>query len=476
MNEHTPSIRSQLILQLAILLTILSLITGLLISYLITDKATKVFDHSLLAATNSIAQRLSIRDGKTYLHMPYFVLDIMQSTSGEKIFYRIQRSDGEILAGFSGLAFPQGYQQSSVPIFYSTEFAGNQLRAVYLPVLEKTLGETKYTHIILAESLHGRSSFSAEILAILAVVTFFGVILSIVIAVFAVNNCLSPLRKIRQSLITRSMYDLAPLNTKVPKEVEQLIASINQLMTRLREGIEHIQHFNSDVSHQLRTPLAEIKTLAEVASSEFDQTSAQSILSKINQRADFLIRTTQQLLIYAKTNKSFLDNSHLTIVDLTKLCRDTAANLAPAIYKKGQQLAFITQPNQAIYITGDPIILEGLVINLIENASLYSDSDPSPTNDTITIKVFSENCQAILEIIDQGPGIAEDQLAKVTQRFYRLDRLKQGSGLGLAIVRQICDFHQATLQLSNSKPHGLKVRIAFALEEKPTATPQRAGK
>lgn len=464
MNKNIPSIRSQLILNLIVPLTLLSLITLTAMWFLIGQMATKVFDRSLLAAASSIEQRLGISGGKTILKMPYFVLDIMESASGEKIFYRIERSDGEILAGFAGLAMPEKSLQKDQPLFYSIRFAGNDLRAVYLRVAGKTSGGQAYTQIVLAESLQGRKAFSEDFLTILAIVTLLGVILSTITAVLAVNQGLSPLRKIRNSLLKRSLHDLAPINASVPKEIKELIFSINQLMARLREGIEHMQHFNSDVSHQLRTPLAEIKTLTELAATESDSLKLQQSFCKIGERVDFLARTTQQLLSYAKTNKNILDDSHLITLNLTQLCRQVSSNLAPAIYKKGQQLEFVAEQNQEINIVGDPIMLTGLLSNLIENASMYAlDAKGNPLG-IITVRVLAKPGFACIEVQDQGPGIAEEQLALVTQRFYRLDNQFQGSGLGLAIVKQISDFHQAYMQLSNVKPQGFKVAIKFKRE------------
>ncbi len=473
MIKDTPSIRSQLILRLTIPLTALSLIALLTTSTILTDKANQVFDRNLLGAARSIEQRLGIRKGEVYLNMPYFTLDIMESAGEEKVFYRVERSDGELLAGFKGLAFPSGKNSKSnkggkisdaTPIFYSTNFAGNELRAVYLKVKRRGFDDG-YVHINTAESLHSRNAFSNDILFVLAVVTLLSGTLSIIAAVLAVNQGLSPLRRIRQSILGRSVHDLAPLDEQVPKEVATLVSSINQLISRVRDNIEHIQRFNSDVSHQLRTPLAEMKTLAELAQQKSDPQEVQLSLKKIEQRTDFLVRTTQQLLNYAKTNRSLLDDRHLEKVDLTSFCRQLAMQLAPKIYQQGHELAFIPEQPvdtaDGVFIQGDPVMLAGLLTNLIENSVLYATDSESKDRGTIIIRSGMRDQQAIIEVEDQGPGIPEHHLADVTQRFYRLDQQQSGSGLGLAIVQQISEFHQATMQLTNVQPHGLRVTISF---------------
>ncbi|MGH1542872.1 MAG: sensor histidine kinase [Arenicella sp.] len=462
MIKKNHSIRFRLIVWLVLPLALLSLMTLGVMSYLITNQATNVFDRSLLAAANSIEKNLGVRNGQVYLHKPYFVFDIMESVSGEKVFYRIERSGGKVLAGFKGLKKPkEELLIEGEPIFYNTQFAGNELRAVYLPVFEKIHGKRSYTHIILAESLHSRNAFVHDILVILIGMTLLGGSLSIFVSIFAVTQGLKPLNRIQQSLIKRSADDLAPLQGEVPQEAKELVLSINSLMDRVRQGIEHIQHFNSDVSHQLRTPLAEIKALAEISKRESNNEIKRDNLHKIEDLTNFLVRTTQQLLAYSKTNNNAIDKRYLETLDLVKLCQNISSSIAPKIYKSGQELAFIAVPEGPHNIVGDPIMLEGLLINLLENASLYAVNQQGLACGTITIRSKLDNNWVTLEVEDQGPGVPESLLPDVTQRFYRLSKIPQGSGLGLTIVKQISDLHNAKMQLKNVKPHGLKVSIRF---------------
>jgi two-component system sensor histidine kinase TctE len=470
MNNRMLSIRFRLIVGLIAPFTVLSLLTLAAMSYFISSQSSTLFDQNLLAAAHAIEQKLVIKQGKVVLQMPYFVLDIMESLSGEKIFYRVQRGDGEILAGFKGLKKPTELIQDKVDgrhvIFYSTAFAGNSIRAVYLPIkTQRIKGETP-SYIILAESLQGRHSFTDSILYILSLVTLLWIALSIVFAILAVNRGLLPLKLIQQSLLKRSMHDLAPLSSQVPKEVQELILSINQLMGRVREGIRHMQHFNADVSHQLRTPLAEIKTLVEIARDEPDRSNINNSLQQIEELTDFLSRTTQQLLQYSKTNNSLLDTSHLTHLNLTRLCQRIALKLAPKVYTKGQELAFIKASVTDAYIIGDPIMLEGLLTNLIENACLHGQGNETQPYASITIRVGHKDNTAFLDVEDKGPGIPDEHINRVTQRFYRVNKDQQGAGLGLAIALQICEFHQAKIQLSQGQFKGLKARVVFSVANK----------
>lgn len=505
------SIRSRLILWLLLPISLLGVIAIGITSSLITSQANKVFDRLLLGVAYSIEQRLVHRNGEVILNMPYFTLDVMESASSEKLFYRVQQQSGNLLAGFKGLPKPdnQAHEVQTQEIqYYNTVFAGNDLRAVSLLIP----GESPQTtvEIIVAESINGRQGFAENILVVLVLVSLLAMVLMLLAAIYAVHRGLLPLRRLSQRIEQRSEHDLRPLVSSVPKEVSPLVDSINFMMQRTRDNIEHIQQFNADVSHQLRTPLAEIKTLAQLAQQESPLAQQESSgdltehsrqlerFRQIEQITDFMSRTTQQLLSYAKTRQSLLDQQMLKPLDLIDFCRQLIMRHVPRIYRQGGEIEFEDFQASSAWIEGDAVMLSGLLINLIDNALYYGalpDQSPMIKVSVQVVPDWIQNDQAgssqakqgqepddkagsvILVVEDQGPGIDPEQIESVTSRFVRLDQQRQGSGLGLAIVRQICDFHSADLKLSNRSEarcgeqkqtaSGLRVRIRFPLAVKP---------
>jgi len=496
------SIRSRLILWLLLPISLLGVIAIGITSSLITSQANKVFDRLLLGVAYSIEQRLVHRNGEVILNMPYFTLDVMESASSEKLFYRVQQQSGNLLAGFNGLPLPEVQHQEIY--YYNTVFAGNDLRAVLLLIP----GETPQTtvQIIVAESLNGRQGFAENILMALVLVSLLTMLLMLLATIYAVHRGLLPLRRLSQRIEQRSEHDLRPLVCSVPKEVTPLVDSINFMMQRTRDNIEHIQQFNADVSHQLRTPLAEIKTLAQRAQQELTGhgpegsrqigTSGQiERFRQIEQITDFMSRTTQQLLSYAKTRQSLLDQQMLKPLDLIDFCRQQIMHHAPRIYRQGGEIEFEDFQASSAWIEGDSVMLSGLLINLIDNTLYYGALPGESPVIRISVQVVPAQIEhgqtvpadpfgadksgkgsVILVVEDQGPGIDPDQIESVTSRFVRLDQQRQGSGLGLAIVRQICDFHSAELTLSNRSEElqgqsrtasGLRVHIRFPLAAKP---------
>lgn len=469
------SIRVRLILGLALPMIAIGLGALLLTSSLLSVQANKVFDRMLLGAAHSIEQRLEIRDGQAMLDMPYFTLDTMESASSEKIFYRVERVDGELLAGFNGLPMPDTRDKS--PQYYNTLFAGNDLRAVFIQIPGTSPSSSVY--ILVAESLHGRDQFTFDILNVLTIMALLTMILTMLTAMLAVRRGLLPLKHLSESIKHSAEQELKPLHSRVPPEVQPLVDSINYLIQRVRDNIEHIQYFNADVSHQLRTPLAEIKTLSELAQKELVSGSADPQASapyqlarfeQIEQITDFLSRTTQQLLSYAKTRQSLMDQQMLQPLELGAFCRELVMQQAPRIYQRGGEIEFICDQDSPVWVRADKLMLTGALTNLIDNALIYGLKNGQPG--LISVTVGHDNQSGWLCVQDEGPGIEDSQLASVTDRFVRLDQQTPGTGLGLAIVRQVCDIHQAQLELRNRSQGGLEVCIRLPLE---LSAPEHSG-
>ncbi|MGO2579257.1 MULTISPECIES: HAMP domain-containing sensor histidine kinase [Halomonas] len=286
-------------------------------------------------------------------------------------------------------------------------------------------------------------------------------LLAISIALMAIHWGLAPLNAVSQALRQRSPNDLHALDDNAPKEILPLIQSINNLMQRMRRSIESTQQLNADVSHQLRTPISEIRALTEMSLKTPSQTPAHTSLREIQRIAEHASHTVKQLLKYAKTRSELIDTSHLEHVDLIAICHDACAQTAPNIYQKNQELAF-DQYTAIPSILGDPIMLRWLVTNLIENASLHAGGSVVYEG-VITVALATDSDKVTLTVSDDGTGVDEEQLPKLTERFFRHNKHFPGSGLGLAIVEQIATTHSARLYLGNRPQGGFEVTVAFPI-------------
>lgn len=455
--SKNQSIRSRLLLWIGLPFTVLAILALISSHLLLSRQINATFDDMLLNAAQRLERRIYTVNGELRINMHYFSVSTLGSRGEGKIFYRIKEADGSMIAGFSGLSDPP--QTSQEPVFYDVDYAGNALRAVALTFSFNRANQPIDIEVIVAESKEARHTLTKDFMVTLTGLMIVTGLLAISIALLAIHKGLAPLNAVSQALRQRSPNDLHALDAAAPKEISPLIQSINQLMQRMRRSIESTQQLNADVSHQLRTPISEIRALTEISLKETPQSPAHSSLEEIQCIAEHASHTVKQLLKYAKTRSELVDTSHLEKIDLVAICQDACAQTAPNIYKQRQELAF--DQHQAIpKVIGDPITLRWLVTNLIENASLHAGGSIAYTG-VIIVALTAKTGHVTLTVSDEGTGVDEAQISKLTERFFRHNKHSPGSGLGLAIVEQIATAHSAQLALGNRPQGGFAVSVTF---------------
>ncbi|MGP9566823.1 sensor histidine kinase [Halomonas sp. AOP5-B2-8] len=458
MNK-SQSIRSRLLIWIGVPFTALAVLALVSSHLLLSRQINETFDNMLLNAAQRLERRLYTVNNDLRINMHYFSVSTLGSRGEGKIFYRIKDTQGRMIAGFSGLTDPPSY--SYEPIFYDVDYAGNELRAVALTLPFSRGRAQTDIEVIVAESKEARYTLTNDFMITLTGLMVVTGLLAISIALMAIHWGLAPLNAVSQALRQRSPNDLHALDDNAPKEILPLIQSINNLMQRMRRSIESTQQLNADVSHQLRTPISEIRALTEMSLKTPSQTPAHTSLREIQRIAEHASHTVKQLLKYAKTRSELIDTSHLEHVDLIAICHDACAQTAPNIYQKNQELAF-DQYTAIPSILGDPIMLRWLVTNLIENASLHAGGSVVYEG-VITVALATDSDKVTLTVSDDGTGVDEEQLPKLTERFFRHNKHFPGSGLGLAIVEQIATTHSARLYLGNRPQGGFEVTVAFPI-------------
>ena len=184
-----------------------------------------------------------------------------------------------------------------------------------------------------------------------------------------------------------------------PKELEEILKSINILLERSRDNIEYIEHFNSDVSHQLRTPLAEIKVTLELMY-EKDNKEYISLLKLVNSMSHI----TEQLLLYAKSNPNSINLKRFQKVNLRVYCKNYGLRIATKIYAEGFEFAYESL-NEDVFIDVDTIMLDSMLDNIINNALYYARDEKNKALGTITLCLEKHNETIWIKIKDQGKGL-----------------------------------------------------------------------
>lgn len=268
-----------------------------------------------------------------------------------------------------------------------------------------------------------------------------------------VGRGLLPINRVADDVRNRDLHNLASINDEnVPSEIKPLVQAINRLFERVSESFEKEKRFTSDAAHELRTPLAALKTHAQLARSSRNEPDRQHALMQLEAGVDRASHIVEQLLTLARIHPDKMREKWQQL-DLHALAVDVAAELAPQAAAKNIDLA-VDEAGE-IAVSGHAVMLRVLFRNLLDNAIRYSPQDGQV--------VVSFDCGArCVSISDSGSGVDEADHEKVFERFYRGEVSESGCGIGLSIVRQIADMHGAQIRLSRSVSGGLKISVIFS--------------
>ena len=384
--------------------------------------------------------------------------------------------DGRVIIGPSWLSTPT--PATSEPEFHSEESGG----VVYRIMAQRATTAAGEYVLLLADGSDARQSWLRSLL--LKVLLPNGLlIVAVIFAVsWAVARALKPLTEITRAVEQRSPRDLSELDPlQSPLEVRPLVQSLNRLFGLVNAQSESQRRFIADAAHQLRTPLAGLQAQVEAwvqsaqrVDANIYQEKAQIAVintasSAITLRADELIRlrdatrrTSQlatQLLALSRADAHAGGHAAMQSVDLAQLCTDVLEQQLDSAMQRGIDLGVEIDRNIPMIVPGHEWLLRELLTNLCDNAIRYTASaHAASAAGQVTLIAKPQNRGFVLQVRDNGAGIAEGERARVLQRFYRLQGTQgEGNGLGLAIAQEIAKLHGSELQLSDAeiaKSHG----------------------
>ncbi|ATY88885.1 two-component system sensor kinase [Pectobacterium atrosepticum SCRI1043] len=266
-----------------------------------------------------------------------------------------------------------------------------------------------------------------------------------------VTRELSPLKRIAAELQLRSPDESTPLATqRIPQEVLPLVNALNLLFSRIHDMLTRERRFTSDAAHELRSPLAALKVQTEVAQlAHDDEAMRRHALMNLDKGIDRATRLVDQLLTLSRLDAE----SHpegMQPVQFNELLQQAVIAHYHTAQTAGIELT-LDLPNTPIIRQGHPLLLTLLVRNLLDNAIRYS-HEGGIVSLTLTERGF--------QVADNGPGISDEALARIGERFYRPPgQEKSGSGLGISIVNNIAMLHQMRVTFTNQPEGGLIVSV-----------------
>jgi two-component system sensor histidine kinase QseC len=317
-----------------------------------------------------------------------------------------------------------------------------------------THGAERDVQVYVAERVHSRDAIFRAVLRDTLWPMAVALPLLALAAWWAIRLGLAPLRRLRQGIVERAPASLQPLQVDgAPSEIAPLVDALNALFARLGELLESERRFTADAAHELRTPIAAIRTQAQVALTEADDDARRHALQATLEGCDRATRLVEQLLTLSRLEAGAAPA--LQRVDLAAVARQVVADLAPKAVARRQQLEL--DATAGCDVPGDTTLLAVLLRNLVDNALRYG-----PEGARVRVAVRPVGARVEVDVDDSGPGLPPDALARLGQRFFRVGgNAASGSGLGWSIVRRIAAVHRIDVEATRSDAlGGLRVHLA----------------
>ncbi len=285
---------------------------------------------------------------------------------------------------------------------------------------------------------------------------FLMIVLFAWVVVQGVRSGMRAVNQLSDEIAQRSGDDLAPVAVEaLPKELDLLVRHTNGLLARMNETFAAQRRFVGHAAHQLRTPLAGLKLESELMLAKDLPEDIRVRAQRIKNVTDRMIRMGQQLLLLARVDPDARPQDNFVRIDLCEWVRTSGAQWLVRARAAHVDLQ-LDAPDEAVWIDGDPVLLDELLGNLIDNALRYA-------LHATQIRLHVTSTPPMLAVEDNGCGIAPEEQGKVFEAFYRSSQaIEGGSGLGLAIVREIARAHGAWWNLL-SRPvfEGARMTIVF---------------
>jgi signal transduction histidine kinase len=440
------SIFARIIILHVIAVVVTAIFLPLALSWFVTSAANDLHDQAMRDQAELVARHLDVRpDGNWVLDLPPGLKDLYSQAYG-RYAYAVLDAEGRVL--FSSLtdhaAIFAADPRSPGASFMTTQHGAAAISGVSL---EKEIAGRK-VWVEVGEDLAHRDVIIDDVVAeffrragwITVPTLLF--LLGVDIVIF--RRALRPLVEAseRAKEITPRRTDVRLSASNIPTEILPLVQAVNQALDRLEAGFRVQREFTADAAHELRTPLTILRSRIDTL---VDRTSSKALHKDIEGMA----RIVGQLLDIAELDTLAIDPNERA--DLRAVAAEIAEFAAPLALAQGKSIA-LSGSEAPLWVNGNPEMLSRAIRNLTENAINYS-----PPGTTVEIVVTDEGT---ISVLDEGPGIKEEERELIFRRFWRRDRRRAGSaGLGLSIVQRIADAHGTTVGVENRPTGGARFSL-----------------
>ncbi|HKT98149.1 MAG TPA: sensor histidine kinase N-terminal domain-containing protein [Paraburkholderia sp.] len=435
------------------------------VTYLVAKSiANGPFDRALETDAYVLARQIHPVNGVAELSLPDSTRDFLRADNVDSVFYQVLGSRGELVGGDREMPLPRDEDRPPAGLveFRDDMLHGIDIRVAYTTVELTNLSGSQPVLVQVAETLDKRRQLANDIIKGVILPQFVILPLAILLVWFGLSRGLAPLHALQSNIRMRRPDDLSPLEARrAPPEIEPLVRSFNDLLTRLEQNMQLQKRFIADAAHQMKTPLAGLRTQAELALRQDAPAEVHRSLEQIATSSEHAARLVTQLLALARAENRMSGQIFIP-VDIADVARHAVRDWVQPALAKQMDLGYegpersVHDPHDRhdehsatpVQVDGNPVMLREMLSNLIDNAIRYT-----PAGGRITVRVRPEPAAHVvhLEVEDTGIGIPAAEREHVLERFYRiLGRDGEGSGLGLAIVREIATMHGGTLAIDDN--------------------------
>ena len=467
------SLSRQLLLWVLLPQVVLWIAGGLAAYRLAAGYVAEAIDASLLQASRALSRQLKPIGSGLLIDFPKAAQAVLEADPEDRLYYMVSSPPGQFILGNKALPPPPDPAEPAAPAaalgtprFYDGEMVldrGPVPQPVRVAALTLRLGEADSDAPLLLVQV-ARSRTNREELArrigldmLLPMSTL--VLLMTLIVWLGIRTGLSPLNRLRQQVEGRAATDLTPLQLDAPpRELWSLASALNDLLEAVQHSVDAQKRFIGDAAHQLRTPLAGLKSQTELALALATEPEMQQRLQRVHESATRSAHLVTQLLTLARSEPEAAPATGTARFDLHAMLQALVSQWVPRALKAGVDLGWAPESDGPVWVNGPPLLLQEAVVNLLDNALQYAGRDSE-----VTVGLRVHDNWAELEVADTGPGLPPGAQDRVFERFYRATDQGNGCGLGLAIVRQIVHRMGGEVRLQPVQPHGLVVQLRLPL-------------
>lgn len=458
MSNCSPSLKKRLLLTLLVPLCAILIMLGIGGAWLFRQMVQSASDRVLAGSLQAISETLTVEDGHLTLDLPASALGMLENADRDNVYYSITYK-GRLITGYPELAAGAA---TNMPV-EEVRFRNGTFHAVSIRIAmqAKLVPELDAPVVVqVAETVTNREDLLTRILEALTTAECLLLVAVGILVASGIDWGLRPLAQLQQHIERRAQQsdmDFAPLPLSwVPRELLPFVSAFNSLLGHVETSVETLKRFTSDASHQLRTPLAIIRTHVELLSRKASgKEEFRDPLADIGIAVRSLQRLIAQLISMARADRPPEEDAD-SVFDLVECTAAVARTHAAFVLAARMDISFESQRDH-LMVSGNEVFASEMVSNLLDNAVRYGNPGGH-----IVVRIVAD--AARLEIEDDGPGLAPEEFERVFERFYRSPKIhnREGSGLGLSIVRALGKRMGAIVSLSLPESgNGLKAIVEF---------------